>query len=352
MLLRRVKAVLGLAVSKCIVNTSTCCHYSDESRDLESRFDFLKGPSFVHHQISFFRQAMAKGQNHQIARDSQAPQVFFVIFSLLTLFVFTEAAENLCNFAKFKSSTSLEAAEKKLSPLVGKSYKSRNNKYEFTVGICTRVTEETDNDKLKDVAVLQQKLTDDGKPDPNFMHDIGNLKYAHITAGSDWIFLEYTGKEVYDQNCAKELKHTKILITCDEWVKDSEAKMMFIEEDNQKTEPCSYLFEMKHQAVCLDAPSGGLSVGSILLIVFFSVAFVYLVVGFLYSRFVLGAKGMEQIPNYEFWKDFGNLQADGCDFLCRTREHRRPGGFRGIGDDQLDPADEMPVVQDENLLPM
>ena len=71
--------------------------------------------------LFLFSQAMAKGQNHQIVRDSQAPQVSFVIFSLLTLFVFTEAAENLCNFAKYKGSTSLEAAEKKLSPLVGKS---------------------------------------------------------------------------------------------------------------------------------------------------------------------------------------------------------------------------------------
>ena len=36
---------------------------------------------------------------------------------------------------------------------------------------------------------------------------------------------------------------------------------------------------------------------------------VYLIAGGLYQRFVLGAKGVEQIPNYEFWKDFGNLQA-------------------------------------------
>jgi hypothetical protein len=30
---------------------------------------------------------------------------------------------------------------------------------------------------------------------------------------------------------------------------------------------------------------------------------------FLYQRLVLGAKGKEQIPNYSFWQDFGNLQA-------------------------------------------
>jgi hypothetical protein len=36
---------------------------------------------------------------------------------------------------------------------------------------------------------------------------------------------------------------------------------------------------------------------------------VYLVLGFLYQRFVAGAKGLEQIPNYGMWKSFGNLQA-------------------------------------------
>ena len=35
----------------------------------------------------------------------------------------------------------------------------------------------------------------------------------------------------------------------------------------------------------------------------------YFIGGFLYKRFVLGAKGLEQIPNYKFWEDFGNLQA-------------------------------------------
>ena len=35
----------------------------------------------------------------------------------------------------------------------------------------------------------------------------------------------------------------------------------------------------------------------------------YLVLGLLYQRFIVGAKGMEQIPNYLMWKEFGTLQA-------------------------------------------
>ena len=36
---------------------------------------------------------------------------------------------------------------------------------------------------------------------------------------------------------------------------------------------------------------------------------IYVILGFLYQRYVVGAKGMEQIPNYNFWRDFGSLQA-------------------------------------------
>lgn len=36
---------------------------------------------------------------------------------------------------------------------------------------------------------------------------------------------------------------------------------------------------------------------------------VYLVGGFLYQRMIVGAKGMEQFPNYAFWVEVGNLAA-------------------------------------------
>lgn len=36
---------------------------------------------------------------------------------------------------------------------------------------------------------------------------------------------------------------------------------------------------------------------------------VYLTLGFLYQRYIVGAQGLEQIPNYTFWSNFGSLQA-------------------------------------------
>lgn len=301
---------------------------------------------------------MANAQNDQrLWGNIGALWSFTTVCFFLSLFVLTEAAEDLCSFAKYKESKSLEASKKMLSPFIGKSYKSRDEQFEYTVGICTPVAEDIDVQNTtyfdkQTVAVLQLGLDKDGKPDPNNVHDIGSLTDTHVMTGTDWIMLQYRAKELYGSHCGQEKKRTIIMITCDVNVGDSDARMVFIEEENQKDELCYYLFEMKHQAVCPTYSSGGLSVGSILLIVLFSVGSVYLFVGFLYSRFVLGAKGLEQIPNYEFWKDFGNLQSDGCDFVCRTKEHRRSGGFQGIGDDQLDQTDDLPVVRDDNLLPM
>ena len=40
---------------------------------------------------------------------------------------------------------------------------------------------------------------------------------------------------------------------------------------------------------------------------FFVCVFVYLVVGFLILRFGRGARGWEQIPNYEFWLELPGL---------------------------------------------
>ena len=33
--------------------------------------------------------------------------------------------------------------------------------------------------------------------------------------------------------------------------------------------------------------------------------------GFLYKRFMVGAKGWEQVPLYDMYREFGNLQAVG-----------------------------------------
>uniref|UniRef100_A0A0B6ZTC1 MRH domain-containing protein n=1 Tax=Arion vulgaris TaxID=1028688 RepID=A0A0B6ZTC1_9EUPU len=271
--------------------------------------------------------------------------LFAISFSVHNKQVLAATDTDMCQFSKYASESqdSLNEAKKRLASLAGKKYESNDGvEWKYTVGICSSVGGTDGN-----AAVLQTKMVDGQATEG---HNIGSLKDTHILVGTDWIFLEYKQGESYGTHCNNESKRSVIMITCDATVDDSSAEMVFMREEKNKAEQCYYLFEMKHQAVCPTISNdGSLSVGSILLIVFASVATVYLVVGFLYSRFVLRAKGIEQIPNYEFWKDFGNLQSDGCDFLCRSKGRRRLNDFGGIGDDQLDPVED---IQDDNLLPM
>lgn len=85
---------------------------------------------------------------------------------------------------------------------------------------------------------------------------------------------------------------------------------------------------------------------------FFTAAGGYLLLGFLYKRIVVGAKGLEQIPNYSFWKDCGNLQADGCNYICRCHACGDPSddhrSYRDIDDRPLRPDED----RDDQLLTM
>uniref|UniRef100_A0A2C9KE10 MRH domain-containing protein n=1 Tax=Biomphalaria glabrata TaxID=6526 RepID=A0A2C9KE10_BIOGL len=252
-----------------------------------------------------------------------------------------------CGFKSYLDIKKLKEERERILPLVDKRFTARtsgkNESYEYTVGICRSASDEN-----TDAAVIQRTLNENNIPNSEF-RVTGKLSETHMMLGTDWILLEYQGGEGYGSHCGKEARRSLIMITCDEEADDS-SPMMFLEEENSKSDDCFYLFEIKHKTVCpVPAGGSGLSVGSILVIVFFSVLFVYIVVGFLYQRFVLRSKGIEQFPNYEFWKDFGNLQADGCDLVCRTKDRRRLEGFGGLGDDQLDPTEE---IRDENLLPM
>jgi len=262
-----------------------------------------------------------------------------------------------CKFSVYNSQVETKLGMAKIKPLIGKRYTSKGTnanggEYQYNIGICTSALLQPTKEQIK-AGVTQEDISN-GNPEPDTVRMIGLLNNTHIMAGSDWVILEYKGGQKYhsQNHCGGEAKRSVIVITCGPGIDDDDAEMVFMEEQNQKQVDCYYLFEMKHQAVCPAAAGGqGLSVGSIFVIVFFTLVAVYLLVGFAYSRYVLGAKGFEQIPNYEFWQDFGNLQADGCEFLCRSREARptRYGGLEGLGDNQLDTEEP---IRDESLLPM
>ncbi|PFX22041.1 Cation-dependent mannose-6-phosphate receptor [Stylophora pistillata] len=61
--------------------------------------------------------------------------------------------------------------------------------------------------------------------------------------------------------------------------------------------------------------SGGLSVGSVLLIIFFPLVLAYIIIGVLINRYGRGIESIpELLPNHSFWADFPFLVKDGIVF--------------------------------------
>ncbi|PSN53026.1 hypothetical protein C0J52_01150 [Blattella germanica] len=64
-----------------------------------------------------------------------------------------------------------------------------------------------------------------------------------------------------------------------------------------------------------DVSSGGLSTGSVLVIIFFVFVAIYFIGGAIALKLLRGAEGREMIPNYDFWADLPNLVRDGTVFM-------------------------------------
>lgn len=173
---------------------------------------------------------------------------------------------------------------------------------------------------------------------------VGRYGSTEAIGGSDWVMLIYENGTNYPNDCGKGPRKAIIMISCDR-TKDA-GPLEVVMEDNHRGE-CFYLFELDTNAVC-PAIESKLSAGSIILIVGVCLVAVYLIGGFLYQRLIVGAKGMDQIPNYAFWVEVGNLSADGCDFVCRSRPREEPNAYRGVASE----PEEEPEERDDHLLPM
>ncbi|XP_072534874.1 cation-dependent mannose-6-phosphate receptor [Salminus brasiliensis] len=224
-----------------------------------------------------------------------------------------------------------------LEPLTNKSfsvnYTDATDTYTYIFRVCD------DAGGVKGAGLIQKDKT--GK---NTL--IGSYTDTQAIAGSDWVMLIYKSGEKYDKHCSNEERRALIMMSCNRSA--VEAQLSVIREQREKNSDCFYLFELDSSALCPVIPSK-ISTGSILLIIGFSCLTVYLIGGFLYQRLVVGAKGVEQFPNYAFWSEIGNLSADGCDFVCRSRGSREESpAYRGASTEPL----EEPEERDDHLLPM
>ncbi|NXC37819.1 MPRD protein, partial [Penelope pileata] len=267
-----------------------------------------------------------------------------VVFMALAVGVKTEPpTEKSCDVVGDESTESQmeKALLKKLEPLSQMRFNATveigtTENYAYHFRVCREV-----NSSLHDFAGLIQMDRKSGKTTV-----IGRINETQVFNGSDWIMLIYKGGDSYGRHCSGEKRRAVIMISCKRGVTAS--SFSIISEEREKEQDCFYLFEMDSSVAC-PAEDSHLSTGSILLITFASVIIIYIIGGFLYQRLVVGAKGMEQFPHFAFWQDLGNLVADGCDLVCRTKPRYAPAAYRGVGDDQLGEESE---ERDDHLLPM
>lgn len=248
-----------------------------------------------------------------------------------------------CKLSSDKMSSNEQAVLNRLAPLKHKRFETTiddgTDSYTYTFVVCGGVF---NGSKSTNEGLVQNKT----KGQAQGITVIGRISDTHIINGTDWILLIYKAGDKYDNHCEKEPRKAMVMISCN---KNTLAEgFTIINEERDKTNECFYLFEMDSSVAC-PVEESHLSVGSILLIVFAVLVGIYIIGGFLYQRFVVGAKGMEQFPNITFWKELGNLVADGCDFVCRSQPRSSETAYRGVGDDQLG---EEPEERDDHLLPM
>uniref|UniRef100_A0ABI7ZR17 MRH domain-containing protein n=8 Tax=Felidae TaxID=9681 RepID=A0ABI7ZR17_FELCA len=252
-----------------------------------------------------------------------------------------QTEEKTCDLVgdKGRESETELALLKRLQPLYNKSFESTVGQGPDTYIYMFRVCREAGN--RTSGAGLVQINKSNGKETV-----VGRLNETHIFNGSNWIMLTYKGGDEYDRHCGMEQRRAVVMISCNRHTLADNFNP--VSEERGKVQDCFYLFEMDSSLACAPEISR-LSVGSILLVTFASLVAVYVIGGFLYQRLVVGAKGMEQFPHLAFWQDLGNLVADGCDFVCRSKPRNVPAAYRGVGDDQLGEESE---ERDDHLLPM
>lgn len=209
--------------------------------------------------------------------------------------------------------------------------------YYYTVGICVALND-------AGCSVLQISKTD-----PKNKRCVGRTGSNQVARTDDgaWIELTYTDGDNYTSHCNNEDRKSRVVFLCDPFV-SGKGDLDFLEE-NRSSDLCYYLFSIVGSGVC----GLGYSWGDVVLIIVASslgLWLLFMILGCLYKRCVLGARGWEQLPLMRFYQEFGNLQADGCDFVCRTTP-RSPRGYKQANQFAAD-VSESEEEKDDNLLPM
>lgn len=198
----------------------------------------------------------------------------------------------------------------------------------YEIAFCANV-----NKSLPQVGALQHSIGE--KTNETILLGYYNATRLVGSVDGGWTLITYKNGDKYNGSCQNNSREMQLMVVCDPTAHHGSLQIGNTGAPGGTS--CSYMFVLGSSVLCKKANQPqhhGLSGGTVFCILFFTAAGGYLLLGFLYKRMVVGAKGLEQIPNYSFWKDFGNLQADGCNYFCRcqcdtTSDHH---AYRDIDD--------------------
>eukprot|EP01136_Pigoraptor_vietnamica_P039385 Opistho-1_new@10116 len=151
-----------------------------------------------------------------------------------------------------------------------------------------------------DVAVYQKS---NGADERDFV--LGLHSQTTLTRRADGDLLMTLGGGELCHN-SKFSRKTYIHFDCDSTFASAGYPVFDLEDSN-----CTYSFTWRTNAcynpydALVNTKNSSVSVGSVVVIVFAVVILLYLVLGILYKRVVMGAKGVEQIPNIDTWRSIG-----------------------------------------------
>lgn len=222
--------------------------------------------------------------------------------------------------------------------------------YEFHVGICANLSSSSRIPAGAGAYIVKTKSSE--------YKSIGSVYHSDLRLNtiSDMVVLEYdNGDEI--SNAPSTKYHSTIIIRCltSNVYCSSSTKGYCLWHMSRNlsvsvNRPDDHLiFELYHKDVCDSLAVGqtsnpsyrastGLSFGSWLLIIGGTLFLLYLGFGVTYKALMMGARGLELIPNRNFWVEWGNLVADGCEAVFRSPESRAKYAGRGLYDDEYQPG--------------
>uniref|UniRef100_A0A1B6M2D3 Autophagy-related protein 27 n=1 Tax=Graphocephala atropunctata TaxID=36148 RepID=A0A1B6M2D3_9HEMI len=152
---------------------------------------------------------------------------------------------------------------------------------------------------------------------------VDNSKSQSLTLGKAEDMKFISKKEHQVQPFSVQFKNgentTNIVLLCDENANDPKLTFKTIDGPTYNLQLVSK-HACIHQFLTEEGPSGGISTGSVLVIMLLVFTLVYFVGGMLTLRLLRGAEGREMIPNIDFWMDLPYLVRDGVLFAfngCR-----------------------------------